>query len=43
MANQMLIATAITGVCEALLYAQKAGVDQDQMIKLLAKGGGGSF
>ena len=41
--NQIMIATTMVGVCEALLYAQKAGIDHDKMIKLLSKGGAGSF
>ena len=39
----MMIALNQLGVCEALLYAQKAGLDHEKMIKLLSKGGAGSF
>lgn len=42
-ANQMMIATNQLGVCEALLYAQKAGLNHEKMIELLSKGGAGSF
>lgn len=42
-ANQVMIATTMVGVCEALLYGQKAGLNHEQMINLLSKGGAGSF
>lgn len=42
-ANQIMIANTIFGVCEALIYGHKAGLDLDQMIKLLSKGAAGSF
>lgn len=41
--NQIIIANNMVGVCEALLYGHKVGLNLDQMISLLAKGGGGSF
>jgi len=43
MANQIMIATTMVGVCESLLYAQKANLDHMQMIQLLSKGAAGSF
>lgn len=33
--NQILIANTMVGVCEALVYAHKAGLDHNQMINLL--------
>jgi 3-hydroxyisobutyrate dehydrogenase len=42
-ANQINIATTMVGVCESLLFAQKAGLNIDQMIQLLSKGAAGSF
>lgn len=42
-ANQILIATTMVGLCESLLYAQKAGLNHEQMINLLSKGAAGSF
>ena len=33
----------MVGVCESLLFAQKAGLNIDQMIQLLSKGAAGSF
>ena len=41
--NQILVANSMVGVCEALIYGHKAGIDLEQMINLLKKGGGGSF
>jgi 3-hydroxyisobutyrate dehydrogenase len=29
MANQMMIASTMVGLCESLLYAQKAGLNHD--------------
>lgn len=42
-ANQIMIANTIFGVCESLLYAHEAGLDLEEMIKLLNKGAAGSF
>ena len=42
-ANQINIATTMVGLCESLLFAEKAGLDIDQMIKLLSKGAAASF
>jgi len=41
--NQILIANTMVGVCEALVYGHKAGLNLDQMINLLQKGAAGSF
>ena len=43
MANQIMIGTTMIGLCEALLYAHKAGLKIDDMISLLQKGAAGSF
>jgi len=43
MANQIMIATTMVGLCESLLYAQKANLDHQQMISLLKAGAAGSF
>ena len=43
MANQIMIATTMIGVCEALIYGHKAGIQLDQMIDLLKGGAAGSF
>lgn len=43
MANQVLIATCMIGVCEALLYGYKAGLDLDTMLQSVASGAAGSW
>lgn len=43
MANQVMIASTMTGLCEALIYGHKAGLDLEQLIPLLSKGAAGSF
>ena len=43
MSNQIMIASGMIGVCEGLLYGHKAGLNLDQLIKLLSKGAAGSF
>lgn len=43
MANQILIATNMIGVCEALLYGYKAGLDLDTMLKSVGPGAAGSW
>lgn len=43
MVNQTLIATNMIGVCEALLYGYRAGLDLDQVLKSVAKGAAGSW
>lgn len=34
-ANQIIIANTMVGVCEALVYGHKAGVDLNKMVTLL--------
>ena len=43
MANQIMIATTMVGLCESLIYGHRAGLKLDQMIDLLGKGAAGSF
>jgi len=43
MANQILIATNMIGVCEALLYGYKAGLDLETMLKSVGPGAAGSW
>ena len=43
MVNQMLIATNMIGVCEALLYGYKAGLDLDKVLESVASGAAGSW
>jgi 3-hydroxyisobutyrate dehydrogenase-like beta-hydroxyacid dehydrogenase len=43
MANQIAVAGTLTGVCEALSLAEKAGLDLDQTRKLLGSGAAGSW
>jgi 3-hydroxyisobutyrate dehydrogenase len=43
MVNQTLIATGMIGVCEALLYAYKAGLDLDRVLESVASGAAGSW
>lgn len=33
----------MVGLCEALIYGHKAGLELDQLIELLSKGAAGSF
>jgi 3-hydroxyisobutyrate dehydrogenase len=42
MVNQILIATNMIGVCEALLYAYKAGLDLETVLKSVSVGAAGS-
>jgi 3-hydroxyisobutyrate dehydrogenase len=41
--NQTLIATMMIGVCEALLYAYKAGLDLNTVLQSVAPGAAGSW
>jgi 3-hydroxyisobutyrate dehydrogenase len=41
--NQTLIAGAMIGVCEGLLYAQAAGLDMDRVLASVEKGAAGSW
>ncbi len=43
MANQIVIAGTLAGVCESLLYARKAGLDIDTLIATLSKGAAGCW
>ncbi len=43
MVNQTLIATNMIGVCEALLYAHRAGLDLDTVLRSVASGAAGSW
>ncbi|ADU32373.1 NAD(P)-dependent oxidoreductase [Evansella cellulosilytica] len=43
MANQIAIASTMMGVCEAMAYAKKAGLDQKQVIETIETGAAGSF
>ncbi|MEX2091327.1 MAG: NAD(P)-dependent oxidoreductase [Pirellulales bacterium] len=43
MVNQILIATNMIGVCEALLYGYKAGLDLDRVLASVASGAAGSW
>jgi 3-hydroxyisobutyrate dehydrogenase len=43
MVNQTLIATLMIGVCEALLYAYKAGLDLPTVLQSVAPGAAGSW
>ncbi|MBL8817130.1 MAG: NAD(P)-dependent oxidoreductase [Planctomyces sp.] len=43
MVNQVLIATGMIGVCEALLYGYKAGLDLPTVLKSVSSGAAGSW
>ena len=43
MVNQVLIATGMIGVCEALLYGYKAGLDLELVLESVASGAAGSW
>jgi 3-hydroxyisobutyrate dehydrogenase len=43
MVNQTLVAANIVGVCEALLYAQRAGLDVEQVLESVSTGAAGSW
>jgi 3-hydroxyisobutyrate dehydrogenase len=43
MSNQILIASTMIGTVESLLYAHKAGLDQDQVIDIIGKGAAASW
>jgi 3-hydroxyisobutyrate dehydrogenase len=43
MVNQILIATNMIGVCEALLYGAKAGLDLETVLKSVGSGAAGSW
>jgi 3-hydroxyisobutyrate dehydrogenase len=41
--NQILIASGMIGVCEALLYAWRAGLDPERVLESVASGAAGSW
>ena len=43
MVNQILIATGMIGVCEALLYAHRAGLGLDDVLRSVGSGAAGSW
>lgn len=43
MANQIAIAAGMLGVCEAIAYANKAGLDPETVLKSIAGGAAGSW
>jgi 3-hydroxyisobutyrate dehydrogenase len=43
MANQILVAGTMIGVCEALLYAHRQGLDMQQVIDIVETGAAGSW
>jgi 3-hydroxyisobutyrate dehydrogenase len=43
MVNQTLVAANMIGVCEALLYAHRAGLDLDAVLESVASGAAGSW
>lgn len=43
MCNQILIAGTMIGTCESLLYASRAGLDQQAVIDIIGKGAAGSW
>jgi 3-hydroxyisobutyrate dehydrogenase len=43
MVNQILIATGMIGVCEALLYGYRAGLDLERVLLSVASGAAGSW
>ncbi|AMQ07401.1 NAD(P)-dependent oxidoreductase [Sporosarcina psychrophila] len=43
MCNQIAIATNMIGVCEALVYAEKAGLDPETVLKSISTGAAGSW
>jgi len=43
MVNQILIATGMIGVCEALLYAHRAGLEAEKVLASVGPGAAGSW
>jgi 3-hydroxyisobutyrate dehydrogenase len=43
MVNQVLIASNMIGVCEALLYAYRAGLDLESVMQSVSSGAAGSW
>ncbi len=43
MANQLAVAGTMIGVCEALVYADRAGVDLEKLVAVISKGAAGCW
>ncbi|MED3623359.1 NAD(P)-dependent oxidoreductase [Neobacillus thermocopriae] len=43
MCNQIAIASNMVGVCEAIIYAEKAGLDPENVLKSISTGAAGSW
>lgn len=43
MSNQIAIASNMIGVCEAIIYAEKAGLDPENVLKSITTGAAGSW
>lgn len=43
MCNQITVAGTMIGVCEALIYAQRAGLDAEKMIAVVSRGAAGCW
>lgn len=43
MCNQIIIACNMVGVCESLIYAKKAGLDPEQVLRSISSGAAGSW
>lgn len=43
MANQLAVAGTMIGVCEALVYATRAGVDLEKLVAVISKGAAGCW
>ena len=43
MSNQIAIASGMMGVCEAVVYAKKAGLDPDRVLSSISAGAAGSW
>lgn len=43
MCNQIVVASNMIAVCEALIYAKKAGLDQEEMLRSVTTGAAGSW
>ena len=43
MVNQILIASGMVGLCEAILYAKQAGLDPELVLKSVSSGAAGSW
>lgn len=43
MCNQIVIASGMIGVCEAMVYAQKSGLDPETVLKSISSGAAGSW